>query len=450
MSIYKGFTIFLLTSFISISTILPITTIEGQQNTAQSVFEGLVNNIGSFFKQGGEGYLLWQFSGNRADSYAKDQYSFYRDAPEGLGMCDAFKKLRKDYPLNILGVNMWDAGRQNYQKTIDHFLWLSDCGVNAVRIFAGTYWGVSNIEEAKQSVKNVLNAAKVVNTSKSLTAERRLRIIVVIGDYANGGGGIPKGAGREFYLGDHAEQEEFTKAILEQTIGSNELMMYEIANEPHCGGDIGAISAYVNWADKFAKLLSESKKDISLGQMANFDVPNCDSIVSTTQAEVSGFMQSNSLEGITRVSAHFYNGSQKAMALAALEKAKLLKKPFYIGEASIQATFDGPIAPNVLTGGSKYVINDLLPAARQSGLTENPDDSKDLDNSDSPASAPQLESIGGIVAPEWLNNWKGWLIMLGLLCLGVTSGIIAFVLVRSKVSRKASLSNGVAIESKSD
>ncbi len=350
MHIQRGLKFLLVIAMFAMLLLRPI--------SAATLEQRLVDGIGEFFDKGAEGYLFWQYSGNKVEKLGTDEFSFFRSSAEGEAVCKAFTRLRTKYPQKFVGVNMWDVGRNDYATALRNFQWLAGCGANMLRINAGVYLGNNDSVAVKVHLNRVLEALTEANRIKGLSGDSALRVIIAIGDYPNGGGGVPKSAGIEYYQSSHLDQIEFTNLVLTATAASPLVYGFEVANEPHCGGNTAAIPAYVDWSGKFSKLLSASGKRVSLGQMANFDIPNCDSIVSSGELAVSGFIQSNRFSTITDTSAHFYNGTQKAMALAALRKSKDdLQKPFYVGEASISATIEGIIPPGVLEGkADKYFI----------------------------------------------------------------------------------------------
>jgi len=267
----------------------------------------LSGEIDTFFAAGAKGYLVWQYSGDRGAEFENDKYSFFRGTPEGDAICGVLKEKASTYPDNFVGVNMWSAGDPKHTgKFSTHLNYLNkSCGVTVVRIFAKAGAG--------DGVKAALDAASGTG----------VKLIVAIGDYSNGGGGMPQGASASWYASGYQEYETFLNQVKQKAAGNPNLYGYELANEPHCGGDPNAVSAYVGWVRRFTAALSGAP-NIGIGQMAN--TPACDN------PENGDFVQSNSVSGITMASAHYYNSIEKEKALkaAAVTPSNAF---FYIGEA---------------------------------------------------------------------------------------------------------------------
>jgi len=276
-------------------------------------YEILGEQMDEFAQKGAAGFLIWQYSGNLSNNeyFANDPYSFFQDRPDGAVACAL---LREKAPLfEFIGVNMWDIGSDAYSQELveKHFRWLrNECGVNMVRTFA-------KAGEAS-GMQKVLAAAG--NTD--------LNIIITIGDYSNGGGGIPRGAGADWYRDGYGEHREFSAQIANAVGGHPNLYTLELANEPHCGGNPpSTIEYYTNWGRDVGSILQGRAPYVGYGQMASPDGV-CDS------PYTDGFRNSNSIEQINITSAHYYNNRELESSFLALEISQSLGRKFYVGEAS--------------------------------------------------------------------------------------------------------------------
>lgn len=344
-----------------------------QPGSAANELRGKIEaGVSQFFDGGAKGYLFWQFSGSPGQGIANDPFSFYKTDGNGQAVCGAAINLKQKYPDRYLGVNMWDIGRHDKSIVKNNFRWLAACKLNVVRIFAGTY--INDTNSAKNHVANALAAANEVNQEEGLTGDSAIKILVVVGDYSNGGGGVPKGAPASFYAGDQAEQVAFTDAILTVSSKNTALFGYEIANEAHCQGQTAPMEDYAAWAKKFATKLQTGSSKVGIGQMANFSQPSCDTPFTNDQVSKSGFELSNEAAEITMTSGHFYTSGEKANVIKAMEAAVEFDKDFYIGEASVDGTILGVTAGS---GTPDPVLPDLDDSTDPDGGTDEPDDGTD-------------------------------------------------------------------------
>jgi hypothetical protein len=265
------------------------------------------------------GYLLWQYSGyapGAGQHFENDKYSFFRSGTQvDNEICATLKKMGAKYndrPVGV-GVNIWSLGKQPAGVIGDHLNYLkTECGVKTVRVFIR--------EGGIDGFKNVLQAGQ----------DTGVQIIGAIGDYSNGGGGIPKGADGAWYSSGYTRvfdglvYRDFARDAAAAASGYSSLYGLELANEPHCGSDTTAIPAYNSWVSTMADLLKPSVANVGIGQMASQTGSVCDNAG-------SNFVQSNSAGNITMASGHYYNQFEKEQVIAALGQSP---KPFYIGEAS--------------------------------------------------------------------------------------------------------------------
>ncbi len=265
-----------------------------------------------FFSAGADGYLIWQYSGfspATGNYFENDPYSFFRDSdPE---VCQALSVAGATYNNSTeigVGVNIYGLGRNDKDQAVirDHLSFLkNECGVKTIRVFA--YAG------SAPGLQKVVGVAREVG----------VQVIAAVGDYSNGGGGMPQGAPASWYQSPSAEYGNLLQQVA--SIQDPALYAIELANEPHCGDDPSAVSAYNAWAREYSNRIAaaNSSVEISLGQMGH--TPYCD-------RPGVNYAESNSQGAISICSAHYYGGEEKAFALEALAACPD-GKPFYIGEA---------------------------------------------------------------------------------------------------------------------
>ena len=315
----------------------------------------LEGEIEEFFGKGAVGYLMWQYSGDapgRGTFFANDQYSWFRNGDTiDNQICSTLSRMGAKYnsePIGV-GVNVWSLGDQSPGVINEHLNYLkNECGVKTIRVFAYA-GGVGGLQ-------NVLNAADAVG----------VQVIAAIGDYSNGGGGIPKGAQADWYAGGYASQavdgivyQSFAQQIAAAAAGHSSLYALELGNEPHCGGDPGAVGAYNSWAANVSNLLRGAGiPNVGIGQMASQQGSVCDTVIQ------GNFTASNNASGISVNSGHYYNAEEKELVLQALAQGPKL---FYIGEAgwggAVATTVDDyylyPI-DGLAQGGTDQIASSLV------------------------------------------------------------------------------------------
>lgn len=296
--------------------------------------------------------LVWQYSGERGtgQEFGNDKYSFFRNIAPGPAICKKMNDLRAEFAANgvptKLGVNMWDAtdAKHSETKVTEHFKYLKEsCGTDIVRVFA------------KSSYPDGSGVTKVINAVQSAG----IQVIIAIGDYSNGGGGMPQGAPGSWYGGGYeSEYLTFAQTVKQLAAGRGGVYGLELANEPHCGNDANILPAYINWVNTMAAQLAGTGK-IGIGQMGNAGGA-CDN------PDDGSFTQSNSSSNIQMASAHYYTAEDKEMALRA-RKATPSGKEFYIGELGWGA--DEELDPEdyylynikgLATGDATALLNDLI------------------------------------------------------------------------------------------
>lgn len=282
--------------------------------------DDLSQDATAFFEQGAQGYLVWQYSGDNPNSggtyFGNDPYSFFRRGDQiDTEICQTLAELGLQYnnrPIGV-GVNSWNIGEFPPGVIQDHMSYLkNDCGIKTIRVFVRA-GGVAGFQ-------NVLAAADEVG----------LQVIGAIGDYSNGGGGIPKGAGGDWYAGGYQQPHDgiifsnFVNEVAAATAGYNSLFGLELANEPHCGNDTNAVGAYNSWATtNISAARSAGVQRVGLGQAAGLENSVCDN------PAFGNFAASNSTAQMS--SAHYYNETERSHAFEAL--AEDPTGLFYIGEA---------------------------------------------------------------------------------------------------------------------
>ncbi len=297
----------------------PKVAFAGPQESAQT----LGNDIDAFLSAGARGYLIWQFSGEFGNGmhFANDQYAFFRNTDTGAAICSMLKQKNSQYSGKFVGVNMWDVGggAYSYEVLNRNFNWLhNECGVSVIRTFAKV-----------GSAANMERLLEIANQSG-------IKVIIAIGDYSNGGGGVPAAADAAWYQNGYQDYKNFAQSVVDRVKGHPALYGLELANEPHCGGQPETtIEYYKNWGADVGAILKTATSNVGYGQMANpghvCDDPN-----------TGAFKTTNSISQITMTSAHYYNTGDRAAAFKALEQSQQMGKPFYIGEAGIEINDRNP------------------------------------------------------------------------------------------------------------
>lgn len=306
----RGVVLALLAVF-CLSIFPPLWSVQAQASAAAT----LAADIDEFFSRGAKGFLVWQYGGDYSGrQIAVDQYSFYRDRDPDI--CRVMQEKASANPDKFIGVNINNIGAIEFNQpdndgntfAAQHMAWLkANCGVTVIRVFAKI--------EGAAGVQNALTAAQ----------QAGIQLIVAIGDYSNGGGGMPQGAGIDWYQsGFRGEYMDLVNQLV-PLVSHPALYGFELANEPHCGGNAAAIDAYKNWGIEVGSKLSGT--NVGFGQMASQNTTRCDS------PGPGDFLATNAIATITMTSAHYYNDQEKANALLALSQSKQIGRPFYIGEA---------------------------------------------------------------------------------------------------------------------
>ena len=281
-----------------------------------SCTDSLKSQISQFFDAGAEGYLLWQYSGNRKiNPLENDPYSFFKDSP----VCQAMSEIKNQFSGKFLGVNVHSLARYNEATIRDHLSYLSSsCGTSVVRI-----WGTPDRADPAK-LKSFLDIA----------TNYGIKVIIALADYSNSNGDILPASVhsnpaswyqdgyKQFYL-------PHVQAVV-TTIGNHpSLFTYELANEPHCDGHSDCPPVYNQWVATVSSAIKSINPSarVSIGQMASQSTTLGDS------PQNGDYQKSNSASNITLTSAHFYNDSERQSALMALSQANSLGKAFYIGEA---------------------------------------------------------------------------------------------------------------------
>lgn len=310
-------------------------------------------DIPEFLNAGAAGYLVWQYSGNPNFPIENDPHSFF----EGGEVCSTLQELKSQFPNKFLGVNMYALSRHSDQDIGNLLGYLSSsCGTSVVRIFGTTR------SDTPARLVRVLQIA----------ADHDVRLIIALADYSNGSDYMPKAAPLSWYQSGYQAEylpraEAIAAAVAANPRASQALYAYELANEPHCGGETNIRSAYNAWVANVATAIKskDSSAQVGIGQMASQNTTLCDSPGTTP----SDFQASNDTNSIAITSGHHYTPEEKANNLAALSQAQSLSKLFYIGEASSGAVEDllcGPSdinqAVHTFTGNQPHCINNPNPA----------------------------------------------------------------------------------------
>lgn len=274
--------------------------------------------ITRFFNQGAAGFLLWQYSGDKSSPLDNDPYSFYRNDP----ICESLQQLKAQFPDKFLGVNIHSLAKYDDSVIQNHLQYLSSqCGTSVIRI-----WGTPD-RASPQKLKTVLNIA----------SQNNIQVILVLADYSNGTSNILPSSihsnPTSWYQSDYLTYYLPYVTSLVSTLGQDPaIYAYELANEPHCGGQVQCLPAYNNWVNHTASAIRSLNPSvrISIGQMSSQNTTRGDSPGSGSPPD---FTVSNQSPNISIASGHYYSETEKNNVLSALSQAQSFNKPFYVGEA---------------------------------------------------------------------------------------------------------------------
>lgn len=273
------------------------------------------SEIDQFMAAGASYYIAWQYSGNRGNPLANDQFSFYQGSPA----CATLQAKAAQYPGKI-GVNIYSLSNISDAEIREHLTYVkNECGTSIVR-----FWGF----DSPDTIMKVLNAGRDVGG---------LQFIIALADFGVVGGD-PTGwysSGYQATYLPHAIQ--VADAINANGLGGV-VYALELVNEPHCFGQTSCIAPYAQWAGVVSGTLSGKGIRVGIGQKASEDTTRGDSPGVGTPPD---FSLSNNFGSIGTTSAHYYDGAQKAKAFQALGLAQGLGKPFYIGEAGFGSGSSG-------------------------------------------------------------------------------------------------------------
>ena len=278
-------------------------------------------------------FLYWQYSGgvNDGTTMAGDVYSFYKGDP----LCDVLKTHAGSF--QNLGVNMYDLGSYNDGVISDALSYVrNSCGVNLVRVWA--------TPDRLDGVKRALQIA----------SSRGVKLIVTLWDTvnnsSNGGDWFQYGYQTVGYL-------DYIRNAVSQLRGYSSLYGYELANEPHCDGDMSCIPYYINWVNISAQAIRsiDSSHQIGIGQIAAQPGTRGDSAGASVPGYPSDFIRSNNSSSISIASAHYYNPGEIPNVLQVKDQAESIGKEFYVGEHGLECdgNFSGvppgipPITPYI-------------------------------------------------------------------------------------------------------
>lgn len=269
-------------------------------------------------------YIVWQYGGDRGTGleFDNDDYSFFRGQGLEPAICAVLKEKAAQYPGTAMGVNITNPleDKFSYAYLDGQFRHLSqDCGVKVIRIFG--YKG--GIEESGGRV--TANAARFQKVLDAANANG-IQVLIAIGDYSNGGGFI-ESSPQWFINGDWNKYLQFAQAVTNVTGNQPGLYGYELANEPHCGGDPNAIGSYIEWVQQAAAILRKGSANVGIGQMASHNETLCDSPGNNDFAKTNA-----ASPNVTMGSGHYYSEPEKINVKAAAAQIPG-GRAFYIGEA---------------------------------------------------------------------------------------------------------------------
>ncbi|MBI2405103.1 hypothetical protein HYV22_02900 [Candidatus Gottesmanbacteria bacterium] len=314
-------------SLIFLTTVMPVFA-QTPSPSGQSFGAKLDKELQHFKEKGAKGYLIWQYSGDQNNPLGDtDKYSIFRqnlgDPGNPTTICGGMKKWAGQF--EFLGYNVYSLGNGrggplSSGQIADHLNSLKACGTNVVRVFIS------------RSCPG--NVPECVNRMLAGAGAAGVKLILTVGDFANGGGGFPKLSRDQVaaWYGGGYKSSAYPQ-ILAQTIqasrGNGNLYGIEPANEPHCYDDASAVAGYNQWARSgLGQVKGAGIGNAGLGQMGNNPRSSCD-------GPNTNLIPGNKQAGASMVSSHYYSEDERAQADIAADKVNAAGMKFYIGEAPL-------------------------------------------------------------------------------------------------------------------
>jgi len=274
-------------------------------------------------------YIYWQYSGSCSVPWqdSNDPYSFFQGDP----LCEVFKEAAASGM--TIGVNAHHLS--THIGEADQLAYLhNDCGVSIVR-----FWAYPNIGTGASTARATVDAITAAG----------MKAIPVICDYSNtctdlGITGTTQKDPTSWYQTEYRGAYRNYALQLKNALSGASLFGIELLNEPHCGGQAACVQPYSSWASDMASALSGFT--VGIGQKASENTTRGDSPGAGSPPD---FTVSNASVGMA--SAHYYNASEKALALTAASQAGALGKTFYIGERGLTCDGSDGEAPSGGGGG---------------------------------------------------------------------------------------------------
>ncbi|MBI2542824.1 MAG: cellulase family glycosylhydrolase [Candidatus Aenigmarchaeota archaeon] len=224
----------------------------------------------------------------------------------------------------FIGVNIHSLAKASDSEADRILKYLSNsCGVNVVRIWGyQNTFGIGGIN----NVKKVLDKGTVYN----------LKFIVTLEDFPYGSAeSNPK---EWFSNGYKSEFKPYVRNIASSLKDRNEILAWEIMNEPHCKGDESCVDAFKNFVDDISRTIKENDANhlVSIGTMGLNHVGE--------RIDNNEYKNIHSLPNVDLVSGH-YSGNdetQKSYMNSGIGIADSINKPFYIGESWFRGNGPAP------------------------------------------------------------------------------------------------------------
>jgi len=318
--------------------------------------------IDEFFRAGAAGYLVWQYGDQPGNGVSSgDQYTWYQGSP----VCQTLRDAANANPGKFVGVNA-PSLPQVTGRIQPALSYLKSCGVKVVRVWGVPVSGSANISGLRQ----VLDEASA----------NGIQVIIVLADYSNSSDPILPGSIRtdptQWYATGYLSTgyRSYVTNLVSSLGNHPALYAYELANEPHCGGKDACVSPYISWASDVSsaiKSINNSVK-VGIGQKASENTTRGDS---PGVGSPTDFTRSNTPSGITTSSGHYYNVSEKSLAMMALAQSATLNKPFYVGEAGFSTSTTGTGSSSQLSGIDRLInysgpLKKLLPYVIQKNIKD--------------------------------------------------------------------------------
>ncbi len=218
----------------------------------------------------------------------------------------------------FIGADVHSIGKASDDEIRRILNYLSNtCGANAIRI-----WGFKNTF----GIGGIGNVRRVLD----IGAGYNVKFIIALEDFPYG---PPESNPREWFTnGYRTEYKPYVQQIVNEFRNRQEILAWEIMNEPHCKGDEACVSAFYAFVDDIAKTIKsiDTNHIVSIGTMGLNHVGE--------RISNGEYQNIHSIPEVGIASGHYNDedATQKNYMYSDIGIADSIGKPFYIGESWIK------------------------------------------------------------------------------------------------------------------